>query len=112
MSFLLISPRKKWTDGDEALMEKICVVAGLRDFQRVSRLCPVLAHPVTEFLGRLNGHDVIVGGDLLMNTTMKYMAHICITGKGSNSKANILLRLASTLESAGFDATLWSSGVE
>ena len=112
MSFLLISPREKWTDGDEALMEKICVVAGLRDFQRISRLCPVLAHTVTEFLGRLNGHEVIVGGDLLMNTPVKYMVHICITGEGKNSKANTLLRLASTLESAGFSASPWSSGVK
>ena len=106
MSFLLVKRPDDSLD-DEALMEALGVAAGLRKLQRTTRTCLTLGHPATEFIGWLDGQEVRIGGDLLLDIPVPYAAHVCVTGRPTRRRAQLRSSLLARMEAAGFHVVIW-----
>lgn len=106
MSFLLIE-RPDDSFSDEALMKAIGTAIGLTKVQRTTRVCLTLGHPVTEFIGWLDGQEVRIGGDLLLDIPVHYSAHVCVTGRPTRRRARLRSSLLAKMEAAGLHVVIW-----
>jgi len=88
-------------------METLGATVGLRKLRETNNVCHILGHPVTEFLGRLDGQEVRIGGDLLLNIPVAYTAHLCVAGRPTRTRKRLTSKLLAKLKAAGFHAVEW-----
>lgn len=108
MTFVLVEKLLDSDFGDEELMQAVANDAGFCGVQKTEVLCMTLGHPVVRFIGKYKGHEVEVGGDLLINIDHSYSVSISIKNCGDRKLASLNESIKNRLLNNGYSAFIWS----
>lgn len=107
MTFILVSAPADLAQSEAALMERVGSLAGLQKLECGPQTCHSLGHPVNRCRGQLQGREIAIGGDLLLNIPHAYQVHVCVTACGNKSDFPLLAEIFRSLKNAGLNVRYW-----